>query len=191
MPGGEAVSADERFTLDYQATTGQLSDKAHTVQVDMSPGCRLVLGDRVFSLKQFHFHTPSEHLWSDAADAGELHLVHVADSGEIAVLGVALRPDAPQAFPESFWSRLQTAEAGEALTLDPTDLVPGQGQFLSYRGSITTPPCTEGVHWLLAMEPMAAGPEEQRWLEQRMGRNARPVQPLGSRTVHTVLREGS
>ena len=191
LPGGETVSADERFTLDYRATTGRLSDKTHTVQVDMSPGCQLVLGDRAFSLKQFHFHTPSEHLWSDATDVGELHLVHAADSGEIAVLGVALRPDAPQAFPESFWNWLQTAETGEALMLDPTDLVPGQDQFLGYRGSLTTPPCTEGVHWLLAMEPMAVGSVEQRWLEQQMGQNARPVQPLGSRTVHTVLREGS
>ena len=191
LPSGETVSADERFTLDYRATTGRLSDKTHTVQVDMSPGCQLVLGDRAFSLKQFHFHTPSEHLWSDAADVGELHLVHAADSGEIAVLGVALRPDAPQAFPESFWNWLQTAETGEALMLDPTDLVPGQDQFLGYRGSLTTPPCTEGVHWLLAMEPMAVGSVEQRWLEQQMGQNARPVQLLGSRTVHTVLREGS
>ena len=191
LPDGETVPANGRFMLDYRATTGQLSAKTHTVQVDMSSGCQLVLGDRAFSLKQFHFHTPSEHLWSDAAEVGELHLVHAADSGEVAVLGVALRPDAPQTFPGSFWNWLQTAGTGETLTLDPTDLVPGQGRFLGYRGSMTTPPCTEGVHWLLAMEPMAVGSAERRWLGQRMGKNARPVQPLGNRTVHAALREGS
>ena len=191
LPGGEAISADERLVFDYQATTGELSGKTHTVQVDMESGSRLVLGDQAFSLKQFHFHTPSEHWWSDAADVGELHIVHVADSGRVAVLGIALRPDAPQAFPESFWNWLQAAETGEVLTLDPTDLVPRKGQFLGYRGSLTTPPCTEGVRWLLASEPMAVGAVEQRWLEQRMGQNARPVQPLGDRTVHTVLRGGS
>lgn len=191
LPDAEAIPADERLTLDYRATVGQLSGKAHTVQVDMESGSRLILGNQVFFLKQFHFHTPSEHWWSDAADVGELHLVHAADSGGVVALGVALRPDAPQAFPESFWSRLKAAETGEALTLDPTDLIPRQGQFLGYRGSLTTPPCTEGVHWLLAMEPMAVGPVEQRWLEQRMGRNARPVQPLGNRTVRAILRDGS
>ena len=191
LPGGEVISADERLTLDYQATTGKLNGKTHTVQVDMESGSRLILGDQDFSLKQFHFHTPSEHRWSDAADVGEIHLVHRADSGGTVVVGVALRPNAPQTFPDSFWSWLQAAEAGETLTFDPTDLVPRQGRFLGYWGSLTTPPCTEGVHWLLAMEPMAVGSAEQRWLEQRMGQNARPTQPLGDRTVHTILRDGS
>ena len=191
LPDGKAGLAAERFTLHYQATAGRLSGRTHTVQVDMAPGSRLILGNRPFSLKQFHFHTPSEHLWSDVAEAGELHLVHVADSGEITVLAVALRPDAEQAFPESFWSWLQAAKPAEVLTLDPADLIPRRSRFLGYRGSMTTPPCTEGVRWLLAMKPMAIRSEERRWLEQRMGRNARPVQPLGSRTVHTVLREES
>lgn len=191
LPSGEALSAAERLTLDYQATAGQLSDKTHTVQVDMASGSRLILGNQAFSFKQFHFHTPSEHWWSDAADVGEIHLVHAADSGRVAVLGIALRPDASQVFPKSFWNWLKVAEVGETLTLNPTDLVPQQSQFLGYRGSLTTPPCTEGVQWLLATEPMAVGAEEQHWLEQRMGRNARPVQPLGNRTVHTVLRDGS
>lgn len=182
---------NERLALDYRATTGQLSDKAHTVQVDMEPGSRLILGDQAFSLKQFHFHTPSEHWWSDAAASGELHVAHADDSGRIAVLGVALHPDASQAFPESFWDWLKGAETGETLTFDPADLIPRRGQFLGYRGSLTTPPCTEGVRWLLAMEPMAVGLEEQRWLEQRMGQNARPIQPLGGRAVHTILRAGS
>ncbi len=190
--GGEATGPSaERFALDYRPTTGRLSGNTHTVQVNMQPGCQLTLGEQAFSLRQFHFHTPSEHLWSDVADAGELHLVHVADSGGIAVLGVALRFDAAHAFPDSFWSWLQTAEAGESLTFDPVGLVPRQGRLVGYRGSFTTPPCAEGVNWLLAMEPMALSPAQQHWLEQRMGRNARPVQPLGNRTVHTVLRAGS
>lgn len=191
LSGEEAEPAAERLAFHYQPTTGRLSDNAHTVRVDMEPGSRLLLGDRTFSLRQFHFHTPSEHLWSDGADAGELHLVHVADSREIAVLGVPLRADAAQAFPDSFWDWLQAAKTGEPLTFDPTGLVPRQSRFLGYRGSLTMPPCTEGVNWLLAMEPMALGSAEQHWLEQQRGQNARPVQPLGNRTVHTVLREGS
>ena len=189
LPSGKTVSANERLRLDYQATVGQLSDHPRTIRVDMSPGNRLVFHDQSFFLKQFHFHTPSEHWWSGAADIGEIHLAHVADSGEIAVLGVALRPDAAQSCPESFWNRLRAAKIGETLTFDPTDLVPRRGGFLRYGGSLTTPPCTEGVRWFLAAEPMAVGLAEQHWLERRMGRNARPVQPLGNRTVYTVLRD--
>ena len=191
LPGEEAGPIDERLAFRYRPTAGRLSDSPHTVRVNMKPGSQLILGDQVFSLRQFHFHTPSEHLWSDGADAAELHLVHVADSGGIIVLGVALRLDAPQAFPESFWSWLRAAKAGESQTLDPAALVPRQGHFMGYRGSFTTPPCAEGVNWLLAAEPMGLGASDQRWLEQRMGRNARPVQPLGDRTVHMVRRDGS
>lgn len=191
LTGEEAEPTAERFALHYQPTVGRLSGNTHAVQVNMRPGSQLILGERAFSLRQFHFHTPSEHLWSDAADAGELHLVHVADSGGIVVLGVPLRPDATQAFPDSFWDWLQAAEIGGSLTLDPAGLVPQQSRLAGYRGSFTTPPCAEGVNWLLAMEPMALSSEEQHWLEQRTGRNARPVQPLGGRTVRTVLPKGS
>lgn len=191
LSGEETEPTAERLAFHYQPTIGRLSDNAYTVRVDMEPGSRLLLGDRTFSLRQFHFHTPSEHLWSDGAEAGELHLVHTTDSGEIAVLGVPLRADAAQAFPDSFWDWLQAAKTGEPLTLDPTGLIPRQSRFVGYRGSLTMPPCTEGVNWLLAMEPMGLGPAEQHWLEQQRGQNARPVQPRGSRTVHTVLQEGS
>ncbi len=191
LHGSEPVSSGDRLAFDYRATLGKMSARAHTVQVDMSPGCQLVLRDRAFSLRQFHFHTPSEHWWSEAADVGEIHLVHATDSGEVAVLGVALRPDGTQTIPKSLWSWFRTAEAGEERTLDPTGLVPGRGGFLGYEGSLTTPPCTEGVRWLLAMEPVAVGPEERSWLERRMGRNARPARPLDGRVVREVLREGS
>ena len=190
LAGAEVGPEAGRVALHYQPVTGRLSGNTHTVQVDMEPGCQLLLEGRPFALKQFHFHTPSEHLWSDAADAGELHLSHVADSGEIAVLGVALRPDATQALPGPFWDWLRSAETGDPLTLDPNGLIPRHSRFVGYLGSLTTPPCTEGVNWLLAMEPMALGAEEQRWLVQRMGRNARPTQPLGGRAVHAVSREG-
>ena len=189
LPKGDAAPIAERFALHYQATTGRLSDNTHALQVDMEPGSQLVLGDQAFSLKQFHFHTPSEHLWSDTADAGELHLVHVNDSGGIAVLGIALRSKAMQAFPDSLWEWFSKVRAGEALMLDPARLVPQASDFLSYRGSLTTPPCTEGVRWLLATEPMAMEPEQRQWLEHRTGQNARPVQSLGDRAIHAILRE--
>ena len=186
LPSVDALPLGERPVLHYQAGTGTLSDYAHAVRVDMEPGSQLMLGDHAWTLKQFHFHTPSEHLWADAADAAELHLVHGDGAGNAVVLGVALRLEAAQALPDSLWEQLLAAEVRGTLRLDPAELVPNNCRVISYSGSLTTPPCTEGVRWLLTTEPMAISAESLRWLKQKTGENARPVQPLGDRAVHLL-----
>ena len=191
LPDRDTKLATDSFEFHYRATTGELSDNSHALQVDMRSGSHLVLGGQDFFLKQFHFHTPSEHLWSDAPEAGELHLVHVSDAGGIVVVGVALSFGAEQVFPKSVWDWLQAAGPGETRVLDMGDLVPRKGSFLGYQGSLTTPPCTEGVHWILATEPMAMGWVQRQWLEKRTGQNARPVQSLGNRVVHAIRRKGT
>ena len=173
--------------LHYPAVRGARSAYPHAVRVDLEPGGRLELDGRAFALRQFHFHTPSEHRWSDTADPGELHLVHADETGAVAVLGVPLRRRADAGAP-SWWPRLETAAVGEAWTVSPAELVPGGDRFLSYRGSLTTPPCTEGVRWLLATEPLALGADALRWLRRGTDGNARPLQPLGARTVREVRR---
>ena len=182
-----AADGGGRVRLHYPAVAGRRSAYPRAVRVDLEPGGRLELDGRAFALRQFHFHTPSEHRWSDAADPGELHLVHVDEAGAIAVLGVPLRRGAGARAP-SWWPRLEVAAVGEAWTVGPGELVPGGDRFLSYRGSMTTPPCAEGVRWLLAVEPLVLGAGALRWLERATGGNARPLQPLGARTVREVRR---
>ena len=184
-PRGEAGGG--RVRLHYPAVRGARSAYPHAVRVDLEPGARLELDGRAFALRQFHFHTPSEHRWSDTADPGELHLVHADAAGAVAVLGVPLRRRAGAGAP-SWWPRLETAAVGEIWTVDPAQLVPGGDRFLSYRGSLTTPPCTEGVRWLLTTEPLVLGADALRWLRRGTDGNARPLQPLGARTVREVRR---
>ena len=186
LPCADALPSGERPHLRYQPGTGTLSDYAHAVRVDMAPGSQLALGERVWTLRQFHFHTPSEHLWSDAADAAELHLVHRDEADTAVVLGVALRLEAARMLPDLLWAQLQAVATGDTLQVDPAELVPADCRLISYRGSLTTPPCTEGVHWMLATEPMGIGAESLQWLKQRAGANARPVQPLGDRPVQLL-----
>ena len=182
-----AADGGERVRLHYPAVAGARSAYPRAVRVDLAPGGRLELDGRAFALRQFHFHTPGEHRWPDAADPGELHLVHTDEAGAIAVLGVRLRPGAGARGP-SWWPRLEAAAVGETWAVDPSELAPGGDRFLSYRGSLTTPPCTEGVRWLLAAEPLVLGAAALRWLERGTGGNARPLQPLGARTVREARR---
>ena len=182
-----AADGGERVRLHYPAVAGARSAYPRAVRVDLEPGGRLELGGRAFALRQFHFHTPSEHYWSDAVDPGELHLVHVDEAGAVAVLGVPLRRRSGARAP-SWWPRLEAAAVGEAWTVAPAELVPGGDRFLSYRGSMTTPPCAEGVRWLLAAEPLLLDADTLCWLERSAGDNARPLQPLGARTVREARR---
>ena len=184
-PHGEAGGG--RLRLHYPAVRGARSAHPRAVRVELEPGGRLELDGRAFALRQFHFHTPSEHRWSDAAEPGELHLVHTDETGAVAVLGVPLRCRADARAP-SWWPRLESAAVGEAWTVDPAELVPGGNRFLSYRGSLTTPPCAEGVRWLLAMAPLALSAGALRWLRRDTDGNTRPLQPLGARTVREVRR---
>ena len=187
----QASGESRQFETAYRPVAAQRSRKKHAVQVDVGPGSRLVLDGQAFHLRQFHFHTPSEHQWPGRELSGEMHMVHVSEQGGIAVLGVALAREAEQALPERMWAQLRAATPDATFEIQPAELLPASGRYLSYPGSLTTPPCTEGVRWILARETMAMAEEHRAWLEQEVGRNARPVQALGKRVVREIRRDGS
>lgn len=185
----QASEEFRQFATVYRPVAARRSRRKHAVQVDVGPGSHLVLNRRAFRLRQFHFHTPCEHRWPGRELSGELHLVHSSEEGGIAVLGVALACEAKQALPERLWAQLRTAAPGVEFDIQPAALLPASSRYLSYRGSLTMPPCTEGVHWILAREPMGVAEEHRAWLEQEAGCNARPLQPLGARVVRGIRRD--
>ncbi len=174
--------------FDYRSWAESVVNNGHTVRFDVAPGSVLHVGVNRYRLVQFHFHTPSEHRRWGMPAPGELHLVHKAQDGTLAVVGVWLVPGhwSGGTF-SSLWGVLPGQEhrrfAVRALRIDPDDLLPTRRDYVYYRGSLTTPPCTEGVEWFVLTEPVEVPSGLLLRLSEIMGANARPVQPLNGRIL--------
>ena len=163
-----------------------LINNGHTLQVNIPAGSSITLDGETYPLKQFHFHAPSEHTIDGRAEAMELHLVHVTDAGTIAVVGVLLTEgEGNPALTPVFEAMPAMAGPEQEVTgsVDPNALLPEQRTTYRYSGSLTTPRCSEGVHWLLMTEPMTVSAAQTEAFRTVFGENARPVQPLNDRAI--------
>lgn len=177
---------DLRF--DYASTPLTVEHTGHTVQVDYTAGGVLTVGGAPYTLVQFHFHTPAEHRVQGRELPAELHLVHRNAAGELAVVGVLIERGAHNAAFAPLLDHLP-ARAGQerqapGMRIDAEDLLPAD-RALHYRypGSLTTPPCTEGVTWLVLAQPVQLSAQQIDALQSTMGTTNRPVQPLGTRAL--------
>jgi carbonic anhydrase len=147
----------------------------------------MLLEGQRYDLTQFHFHSPSEHTVDGKPAAAEMHLVHAAAGGELAVIGVLIDAGVRNSRFDPIWKHLP-AQAGPAQKLDQTinvaDLLPSDPRTFRYTGSLTTPPGTEGVHWNLMVEPVTVSQAQIDELRQVIVGNNRPVQELNGRTIH-------
>ncbi len=170
-------------------------NNGHTIQVSYDEGSQLLLDEETYSLAQYHFHAPSEHTVDGRHYAMEMHLVHQSDAGELAVLGVLIKAGAYNPAFEPVWSHLPD-EAGEEAHLENVqtnvdDLLPVSQRTYRYRGSLTTPPCSESVNWQVKADPIELSAEQINAFTSIMSDNNRPVQPLGERrlTIDPVSQE--
>jgi len=159
-------------------------NNGHTIQVNCIPGSHSMVSEKRFDLLQFHFHHPSEHLLSGRASEMELHFVHKSAEGRLAVLGVFIRTGGESAALAPIWAAMPP-KAGDPLTvdatIDPAALLPANRDYFRYKGSLTTPPCSEGVLWTVFKNPIEASPEQIRQFAELFPVNARPVKSLNSR----------
>lgn len=159
-------------------------NNGHTIQINCAPGSRTAISGKAFDLLQFHFHHPSEHLLSGKAFDLELHFVHKSAEGQLAVLGVFIRPGQENAALAPVWAAMPR-EAGEpkpvGTSIDPGLLLPANRHYFRYKGSLTTPPCSEGVLWTVFRDSIEASTDQIRQFAELFPMNARPVQPLNSR----------
>ncbi|WP_028456679.1 carbonic anhydrase [Chitinilyticum litopenaei] len=173
------------LVFQYQPAGVQLVNNGHTVQLNIAPGSRIRIGEDVYELLQFHFHTPSEEQINGKPADMVAHLAHKNEQGELAVVAVLFKVGAENAALKSFWKDLPRKEG--KLELDQQfnafDLLPADFGYYAFSGSLTTPPCTEGVRWQVLKEPVTLSRAQLHAFKKIFPMNARPVQPLNEREV--------
>ncbi|PZV19638.1 MAG: carbonate dehydratase [Pseudanabaena sp.] len=175
-----------KIKFDYKPTPLIVVNNGHTIQVNYSQGSTITINDEKYSLLQFHFHTPSEHNINSKASAMELHLVHRNEAGQLAVIGVMLNEGNLNPLIADIWKQIpdigQTNTVSDRL-INVTNLLPKNKAYFSYSGSLTTPPCSEGVSWNIFVEPITVSKEQIEAFSRIYQVDARPLQPINGRTV--------
>lgn len=175
-----------KLEIDYQPAKIDLVYNGHTIKETEEEGSSFTVGGKTFALKQFHFHAPSEHTVDGRHSAMEMHLVHHDEVGRIAVVGVLINEGAHNNAFDPIWDFLPTEkgkEREEPVTVDGRSLLPADLGYDHYMGSLTTPPCTEDVHWYLLVTPIELSKEQISKFTQIINGNNRPVQALNDRIV--------
>lgn len=173
--------------FDYQKERISAINNGHSIQHDEQPGSFLHVGDHVYSLEQFHVHVPSEHTIDGKHADAEIHFVHKSPAGKVAVLAVLVQADSQNPVNAPI-NTIIPQHAGESVavdqvTRDPMELIPKDHSYWQYRGSFTTPPCTEGVDWIVMKNSISTTPEILEKFRKIIGGNNRPVQGLYGRKI--------
>lgn len=188
LQGNIAAELPE-LVFDYVSQPHRETNNGHTIQLDIAPGSFLRIPSRNnnFELKQFHFHSPSEHTINGQSYAMELHFVHADENGALAVIGVMFSEGQEHPVLSKLWS-FMPEHAGESnelpVKIEETDLMPPTSDYYYYSGSLTTPPCSEGVAWIVLKNPIEASAEQIAIFKDRVGPvTNRPVQPHNARLI--------
>jgi len=172
-------------TADYKAGPLRMLNNGHTIQVNVTPGSKLRIDGVPHDLLQFHFHRPSEEHIDGKPSAMVIHFVHKNAAGKLAVLGVLLKEGNENPGIKTLWANAPAAEGPEVVlddvSFNPGNLLPREFDFFSYEGSLTTPPCTEGVRFFILKTPVNISREQISGFPFKM--NARPVQPQNGRII--------
>jgi carbonic anhydrase len=181
-----APSDVPNISFHYQLSKINIVNNGHTIQVDYDPGSYIDIDGVHYDLVQFHFHAPSEHLIAGRRYEAELHLVHKSAGGDLAVVGVMLERGAENAALAPVWNALP-AQEGPVQHLDAQvnalEMLPTIRTTYRYDGSLTTPPCTEGVKWNVMTAPAQISAAQLAAFTRIIVGNDRPIQPLGARTL--------
>lgn len=184
-----AVPADgglPPIALQYGGRTTEVLNNGHAIQLNVEDGQTFTVGGKTWTLAQIHFHEPSEHTVDGERFPLEAHFVHRDEAGGLAVIGRLYRAGAADAGLSTILPALP-AQAGDTrpLAIEVSTLAPPPDAlvYVRYEGSLTTPPCTEGVAWHVLREVAEASTEQIDALERLTHANARPTQPVNGREV--------
>ncbi|MBI5925982.1 MAG: carbonic anhydrase family protein [Aquabacterium sp.] len=172
--------------FDYRPSNFRVIDNGHTVQVNVEPGNGITVMGRRYELLQFHFHRPSEERINGRQYEMVAHLVHKDMDGKLAVVAVLMDQGKAHPLVQQVWNNLpleKNSEQGAMTQIDLTHLLPEQRQYYTYMGSLTTPPCSEGVLWMVMKQPAGMSREQIGVFSKLYPMNARPVQSAAGRLI--------
>ena len=184
----EAKKADlAPLKFDYKAVPLNIIDNGHTIQVNYAPGSTLTVGDKTYTLKQFHFHHPSEEHVNGHGYDMVAHLVHADADGHLAVVAVLLKKGSSNSFLETIWTNIpkekDKAMDVSSVSLNVKDILPAEHSYFTFAGSLTTPPCSEEVTWYVLKGQSSLSAEQLAAFAKLYPLNARPIQPSNGRQI--------
>lgn len=171
----------------YKTSAADIVNNGHTVQIDYAPGSTITLGGRTFELKQFHFHAPSENRIGGRQYPLEGHLVHADKDGNLAVVAVMFREGAASPLLAKLWGAIPAKQGDKGALpagLSASQLLPANRDYYRFNGSLTTPPCSEGVWWLVMKNHPTVSKAQVEQFSKAVGfANNRPIQAVNARPV--------
>ncbi len=181
-----------RLKINYKPLPIDIINTGHAVQFNATPGTEgITLGDQAYQLVQFHFHSPGEERFAGKESVMDAHLVHRSEDGKLLVLAVQFQiGDHPNPVIQTMLDRIPKEKGAEfkvnAVMVNPFDLLPKQTSYYTYSGSLTTPPCSEGVTWIEFKERMIITQQQLDSMQRFYHGNQRPVQALNGREIWDV-----
>jgi carbonic anhydrase len=161
-------------------------NNGHTIQHNQQAGSFLWIGEERYALEQFHVHTPSEHTVDGRQFPMEIHFVHKSAQGEVLVVAVLVeaneqgKVDMPAYYSLPSHVNEETRYTGQH---NPLDFLPPSHAYFEYKGSFTTPPCSEGVRWIVLQQPIQTPQRVIQRFRDILQANNRPLQPLHGREI--------
>ncbi len=177
----------ERIKFNYTSSLKNIVNNGHTVQVNIKPGSSIGINNSNYELKQFHFHTPSENTIDGKSYPLEAHFVHQNKAGELAVVAVMFNTKEENKTVASLWKALKDSQAKSknvSLPATALALLPKDKAYYRFNGSLTTPPCSEGVRWYVMKSPLTVSKAQVEEFHHELHHsNNRPVQQLNARLI--------
>jgi carbonic anhydrase len=176
----------EQIGFDYHPSSFNEINNGHTINVTVGGGNFITVGNETYELQGFHFHRPSEERINGKGTEMVMHLVHKSYDGRIAIIAVLLERGQPHKLMQTVWDNLPLERnelVAPSVVINPLDALPEKREYFTYMGSLTEPPCTEGVLWLVFKQPRQASPAQMALFSRLYPLNARPVQPLAGRMI--------
>lgn len=175
------------ITYSYQAGTTEILNNGHTVQINYAAGSSITVDGHVFELEQFHFHAPSENTINGKHYPMEGHLVHADKDGNLAMIAVMFEQGRNNPLLSPLWMKMPNKQGDKNALPKPYNvsaMLPSDRDYYRFDGSLTTPPCSEGVLWFVIKQPAIASKPQIDQFTKVMGHsNNRPLQPLNEREV--------